>query len=203
MTNFITSLATLKSTLTDYSHRTDLTIYMDLFIELAEAEINRLLRVPEMEKRVFQTVSDSYIELPSDFLELRNIQIGARQSPSRMTLVQLDKNQESTELSYAITGNQLEIRPTILPADPVEVEINYYAKVPEILDPAYAIPDNDSVILNYPHLYLYASMIEISLFNQDDARVELWNTKFNDKIMSANEARELYLYNGATLSVRS
>ena len=203
MINQITSLATLKAMIVSYTHRDDLTDVLDMFVELAEARINRVLRVPEMEKRVYQSISDSYVEVPTDFLELRNIQLGNREPPSKLTLQQLDANRNSTELSYAITGNQIEIRPTVQSDDPVEIEINYYAKVPEILDVSYQIPDNDSVILNYPHLYLYGCMVEASLFTQDDARVEMWNSKFDSELAVANSVRETYLYNGATMSVRS
>jgi hypothetical protein len=160
-----------------------------------------------MEKRSFRTATDSFVVLPSDFLQLKSFQIQNRVSPSNFTLTQLDKNKDSQELSFSITGCQLEIRPTIQFDDPVELEINYYAKVPEILDENLVIDPNDypngTVLSNYPHLYLYGCMIEISLWTQDDARIKLWQSRFEQEIVFAHEATEMYLRNGAPLAVRS
>ena len=199
----ITNLTALKDMIRNYSHRKDLDSLFNFFIELAETRINRSLRVAEMEKRSTTSATDSFVELPADFLELRNIQLGDRVPANFKSLQQLDINRNSTEIMYSITGNHLEIRPDIQSDDPIDVEINYYAKVPSvILDPAdMSTSPEYKVFQNYPMLYLYACMLEIALYIQDDNRIDIWEKKFNQEIEFNNESSQKGLYSGSVATI--
>lgn len=70
----VTNQATLRTTVADWLNRSDLTnAQLDQFIEIGEAKIYELLRVPALEKTVVVTVTDSRITIPSDFIELIEI----------------------------------------------------------------------------------------------------------------------------------
>jgi len=70
----VTNQATLRTTLADWLNRSDLTnAQLDQFIEMGEAKIYELLRVPALEKITLFTVTNSRITIPSDFVELIEI----------------------------------------------------------------------------------------------------------------------------------
>ena len=70
----VTNQATLRTTLADWLNRSDLTnTQLDQFIEMGEAKIYELLRVPALEKITLFTVTNSRITIPSDFVELIEI----------------------------------------------------------------------------------------------------------------------------------
>ena len=70
----VTNQATLRTTVADWLNRSDLTnAQLDQFIEMGEAKIYELLRVPALEKIVVFTVTDSRITIPADFVELIEI----------------------------------------------------------------------------------------------------------------------------------
>ena len=69
----ITNQATLRTAVSDWLNRTDLTTaQVDLFIEMAEARVYEELRVPPLEslQGFSVTTSNSSITIPSGFLEL-------------------------------------------------------------------------------------------------------------------------------------
>lgn len=79
----ITNQATLRTAVADWLNRTDLTNdQLDLFIQMAEAKVYEVLRVPPLEKmRGFSVAeSNSSISIPTGFLELielRNVKVGS------------------------------------------------------------------------------------------------------------------------------
>src|ERR1700755_589216 len=55
----------------------DLAAEVDDYIRLAEARFQRELRLRAQEQRATATVTGPYLDLPADFLELRNIQLNS------------------------------------------------------------------------------------------------------------------------------
>jgi hypothetical protein len=55
----------------------DLAAELDDYIDLAEARFQRELRLRAQEQRATATVTGAYLDLPTDFLELRNIQLNS------------------------------------------------------------------------------------------------------------------------------
>ena len=72
----LSTFSELKTEIADYCDRSDLTSQIPTFIKLAEARMNRSLRVRLMETvKLISTVGDSKrYPLPSDYLQLRTIQ---------------------------------------------------------------------------------------------------------------------------------
>ena len=67
--------AELKSNIANYLNRSDLTSYIDTFIDSTEAELNRRLRTKEMIKRATATADSQYLTVPTDWQEAINIEI--------------------------------------------------------------------------------------------------------------------------------
>ena len=68
----------LKTAVAGYLHRSDLTDVMDTFLELAEADIRRDVRVRAMEQTATGTLSGTTLALPTRFAEARNVVLSDR-----------------------------------------------------------------------------------------------------------------------------
>jgi hypothetical protein len=65
----------LKTNIAAYLNRSDLTNQLDIFIDQAEAEINRKIRTKDMVKRATAVLENQYLTLPSDWMEAINVEI--------------------------------------------------------------------------------------------------------------------------------
>jgi hypothetical protein len=102
----------------------------DTFVRLAEASLNRRLRLMEMVQVVTATAENQtpageyYVTLPDDFLEVRDVQKGS------VSLEFLDKKQDldGWHNGYTVTNS------TLLIAEGGDITLYYYAREPELSD---------------------------------------------------------------------
>ena len=72
----------LKDAIADWLDRSDLTARIPDFIALAEARINRELRIRPMEVRstMVTTADQQYFQLPGGYIQMRNMQLNTNQT---------------------------------------------------------------------------------------------------------------------------
>jgi len=185
----IATYTELKSEVADFAHRTDLTAKMDTFCLLAEALINKDLRVKEMEKREAQSFNATFYDLPTDYLEMRALEIEyhGRRNPLRQVSAQILDSSYSTATgvprAYTIAAGEIEFRPGIDVAEPYVGELTYYAKVATLTGTA-----TNTVLTGYPMIYLSAMLIQLYLFLQDDTELAKWADAFNSQVDQANKS---------------
>ena len=63
----------LKASIADFLNRSDLTDVIPDFIKLTESDLNRQLRTREMSVRTRAPLDSQYLQLPEDYLGMRNI----------------------------------------------------------------------------------------------------------------------------------
>ena len=190
----ITNYTQLKNEVEDFSHRDDLTSKMDTFCQLAEGMINRDLRTQEMEKRSAQSFNATFFSLPSDYLELKALEIehGGRRNPLRQVSPQiLDKTYSLTTgvpRAYTIQAGQIEFRPGIEATDPYTGELTYYAQVPTLTSNS-----TNDVLDKWPMIYLSGMMIQLNIYLHDDEQTALWVNAFNTQVKNANKTAGSYV----------
>ena len=134
----ITDYASLKTAIADWSHRADLTSYMDDFIRLAEQRMSGELRVRELEATATGNLSGVTLALPSDFAELRRFSITTtgKYSPEMIGADGLrSKYQTASGLPdyYALVGGNIEFERT--PDSAYAYALDYYKKPVAITSP--------------------------------------------------------------------
>ena len=74
---FFDSYTSLQATIADYLARSDLTAQIPEFIRLGEERLRRDLRIRQMIKVATTTLTtgDSTVEIPSDFLRMKDLHI--------------------------------------------------------------------------------------------------------------------------------
>jgi hypothetical protein len=173
----ITTYAQLKTALADWSNRSDLTSYLGDFITLAEARLNDMLLLKNMESEESLTLTQdqNYVTLPTGYVSdiaLWLIVDGERVLLDKVLPEQLPYHTDSTQPQrWAIDGANIRFD---CPAGEA-----YSAKFRMVK----ASNLSDSVTTNYlltkrPDVYLAACLVELARFIDDINMYEKWESKF-------------------------
>ena len=194
----------LKTSIAGYLARSDLTSQIPDFITFAENRLRRELRIRQMLKSVTTaTVSgDSTVELPSDFLEIRDfvaltnpITPISYSSPSALSNDPV-ASQVGVPKSYTILANEFLMSP--VPDGVYTLRLLYFAA------PAYLSSSNASNVFltTAPDALLYASLIEAEPYLFNDSRINTWGTMYDRAISSLVKSDEQGQYSGVPLAMK-
>lgn len=178
----------LAAQVADYLHRTDLTAQILGFIDFATRRIGRTLRTPENQVIENLALSNPHT-LPATFREMRRVWSDQSRGPIALQSLGLHAftriSKQGTPGYYTISKDQLEITPFASGT----FTLDYFVE-PDELDTG---PSTNAVLDAYPYLYLYASLIEASVFVQDEARagalIGVYNTEIDQLNRQARKAR--------------
>jgi hypothetical protein len=198
----LTTYDDLKTEIAGWMSRDDLTSRIDTFIDLFEAWANRQLRTRQMEGEANATAAE-YLALPSDFLELRDIQYQAnpRRQLQYVTPEYAD-NYDTTGTAgdpdfYTIVGNEIRLIPSPS-SSATNVRISYWKKVT-------ALSSSNStnwLLEEYPDAYLFGSLVYARAYIADMSTVAFisqgWERVMRD-IQSAGKNSNL----GGSLAIRT
>jgi hypothetical protein len=194
----------LKTSIANYLARSDLTSQISDFVTFAENRLRRELRIRQMLKSVTTaTVSgDSTVELPSDFLEVRDFVILTNpitplsySSPSALSNDPV-ASQVGVPKSYSILANDFLMSP--VPDGVYTARLLYYAA------PAYLSDSNTTNVFltTAPDALLYASLIEAEPYLFNDARINTWGTMYDRAISSLAKSDQEGQYSGVPLAMK-
>lgn len=177
----------LKTEIAGLLHRSDLTASIAGFISRAEARINRAVkpRAAETEATLTGVVSSRFIALPSGFngaIALWIEQDGERDALQNRLPEDLDiTSSNGTPCDWAIDGTNVAFDKPCESAD--TFYLRYFAK--------FALSDaapTNWMLTNVPDLYLYASMIEASMFIRDDKWIAAWTQSYTEIIKDLKDS---------------
>jgi hypothetical protein len=171
--------ANLQTAIVTWAMRTDDTEFVAAvpdFITLAEARMNRTLRISDMETTATLTPTANVCTLPADYLELRSAT--AITSP-RVPMFQVTRD-DLTEAEtgstagdprfYTLRGSSLRL----VPNGTHNVLVEYYKKVPALTNSN----TTNFVLTKAPELYLFGSLLESAPFMMDDPRLGVWGQMY-------------------------
>jgi hypothetical protein len=174
----------LVSTVESYLARTDLTSVIPTFVMLAQQRMSRDLRTREMLKVVTTTATDNTVQLPNDFLEMRELHFQGN-PPITLEYESPDKffrNQVTTTSGlpyyYTIIGYEFQFAPA--PDIEQVLQMLYYAEPTFITS---TVPTN-LYINNYPDALLYAALAEAEPYLMNDTRIQTWATMYDRAILN-------------------
>lgn len=190
----------LQASVADFLNRSDLTSVIPDFITMAEAELNRTLRVREMSVRTQAPIDSQYVKLPADFLGMRNIDL-LTDPVTPMTyknLQNLDIHRASDAtgkpIYYSIMQNNIEFSP--VPDGDYTIEIVYYQKVP-----ALSFYTTNWLLDAHPDAYLYGTLMHSAPYLQADERIGVWAGKYQQVIQQIITSDEKAKFSGSTPSI--
>lgn len=177
--------AQLKQDIADWLNRTDLETQIPAFIRLAEARINRDLRVRQMIKRAvaFTDSNDNYVTLPGDWLQARQIRAGKDDKLHVLeyfTLEEIGAGEKHLMTGrpryFNLTGNRLELFPA--PENNTEVEMVYYSRIPALSNEV----ESNWLLDLWPDVYLYGALTHTAPYLKDDERIAVWGSLYSSSV---------------------
>lgn len=176
----IANFTDLKNAVSNWLNRSDLTDRIPEFISLCEAELDRQLRTTDQLTRSTTPIASQYASLPTDFLEVRNIQLDT--SPVKrlqyLTPDRADDERRTTYRSsgepvyYTILGTNMEFVPT--PDASYTLQLSYFKKLTKLSDSNAT----NFLITSHPDIYLYGTLKHAEPFLMNDERVMVWGTLY-------------------------
>ena len=198
-----TTYSDLQATIASYLARTDLTAMIPTFIQLAETRLRRELRLRVMLKvSTTDTVAnDSTVELPSDFLEMRDLHFNT----DPITVLKYNtpsifyRNSFSTitgkPVQYTVLANEFQLAP--IPDTIYEMQMLYYAAPPYLSN-----ANTTNVFLeNCPDLLLYAALGEAEPYLMNDDRLNTWAALYQRGVDALNVSDNQGEYAGSPLTM--
>jgi len=199
----IGTYAELKTAVANWLDRDDLGDRIPEFIALAEARMNRVLRLRMMEsKYTASTVAaQRNYALPPSYVQMRNFQINT----SPITPLQYVSPEiydrlwggslGGTPQFYTIIANELQLGP--IPSSVLTMEMLFYKKISALS----GTNTTEQMLTDNPDIYLYGSLLEAEPFIMNDERVPLWSQGFQQAVSDLQEQDNKDRHSGSALRV--
>ena len=175
----------LQAEIADYLGRSDLEEHIPLFIRLAEARMNRELRLKLMERQAHADLrpGEAVISLPDRrkagnwdvFLEMRDLRLngGLVKNLDYVSLDSLPEPQTvGRPVAYSIRGRELVMTPT--PDAGYRLLLTYYAEIP----PLSGAQTSNDILLRSPDLYLYGALAASAAYTRSSIPLDLWEREY-------------------------
>ena len=200
----ISTYSELKTAVANFLARTDLTTQIPDFIQLAEARMSRELETRSQEKRATATLTanDEFVALPTDLREVREVKLNT--SPNTVleyrSPTALDSQFSGAggkPLAYSIIGDEIKFRP--IPDSAYTAEIVYIGSLSALSD----TNTTNNILSRHPDAYLSGALAEAYVYLMDDARAQLYDTKFGRAIEEIKKDEQRAHYGTGTLHMTS
>jgi hypothetical protein len=190
----------LLASVAAWAHRSDLAAVIPDMVYMVESQLNRDLRVRQMETRVTTTTADEYLTLPTDHVEIRRIQ---RNGDPDFNLEYLTPQQlvhRGTETGepyyYTLVSGQIQLWPT--PGQSYTYEIDYYAA----LNPIVTAGTN-WLLQDYPDVYLFGTLAQVANYTGNDGGLARWKPQYDEAIGKLLRYDKRERWAGTPLQVRA
>jgi hypothetical protein len=197
----LSTLAELKTSITNWSKRDDLSAFQDDIILTAEKWILRHARTRDMETAFSVLMVTGVAALPTDFLAAKYLYIDGTPtrnlqmtSAAQLILQYPDRTTGGKPFVCAVDGASLIFGP--FPDSAYTVKGTYFAKPASILSSASAF------FLANPDLYLWASLAELEPFLKNDKRIGIWAAKRDQAVQNVNAEKTGAEFSGGALVMR-
>ena len=172
----ITTYAELKTSVSNWIKRADLTSYLDDIVTLGESRIMREVRTSDMETALSGSISSGTMALPTGYLELKFAYVSAApvtwlQKKSASWIYQKYPIRSGGEVPKFIAREGTNFIFGPYPSNATIAGVYY-----KNLGPLSSNLHN--LFVNNPDLYLFACLAETEPFIKNDPRIQIWEAKY-------------------------
>ena len=205
----LSTFTELKDAIADWLDRSDLTARIPDFIALAEARINREIRIRPMEVRstMTTTAGNQYFNLPGGYIQMRNIQLNTNPTTplEYITPEMLDRLYGSSTTgkprAYTLIGDEIQLAP--IPDSAYTLEMAFYEKFTALGDGTSGTVTSNWLTKNAPDILLYGALMEAEPFIKNDERVAVWLNGYGNAIDKLQKADQRDRHSGSAMRVRN
>ena len=199
----ISTYSELKTAVANWLDRDDLADRIPEFIALAEARMNRVLRLRMMESKYTASTiaSQRNYALPASYIQMRNFQLNTSPitSLSYVSPEIYDRlwggSQGGIPQFYTIIANELQLGP--IPGSVITMEMLFYKKISALS----ASNTTELMLTDNPDVYLYGALLEAEPFVMNDERIGVWAQGFEKAIVDLQEQDNKDRHSGSALRV--
>lgn len=192
--------AELKTAITNWSKRGDITSYLDDVIQMGEKYLFRKIRTRDMETALSVTIASGVATIPTDYVAMKYAYVdGSPTQPLQM------KSAQWIQLNYPERSSSG--KPAFMSADAGNFIFGPYPDSGYTIKGIYfkrltAVSSSaNALFTNNPDVYLFAALAELEPFLKNDKRIGLWVSKRDQLIMDINKENDESLYSGGPLSM--
>jgi hypothetical protein len=195
----ITNYAELQTSVANWLKRSDLTNLIPDFITLAEAALNRMLRVRQMSSVYSRTVGSNVIQLPDDFLEADHIELDGNTltfTPKYYAESSTINSGRWSDRLYTMIGDQIWLMTTV--GTNSVFRMWYFQR----LVPLSTEEPINWLLEDAPDVYLFGALIQAEPYMKNDARIATWQGLYNDCVANMAQADNRARTHGSALVMR-
>lgn len=196
----LSTFTELKAALATFSGRTDQTTNWPDFITLAEAQMERELRVRPMLIRADATINEEFEDLPEAMIEAVSFILNSTDpvvplayiDPRNLNELKFGNavvEQQSlgltginpaTPIYYTVVGPQFQFFPA--PTSSYTGELTYYQRIPPL-----SLNAQNWLLYRHPDAYLYGALVQFAIFAGDE-RLAGWSSAYTAAIEAVRAA---------------
>lgn len=155
-------------------------------VTLLEAELDRVLRVPEMIQRLLASIDKPIESLPADVVKPLVVSLvdGGRETalrPVSQDALPDWARRGGRPCVYALQGGQIRVAPS--PTEGHALRLVYYGRVPRLSVPTSCT----ATLAAYPDLYLWGTLKNLAAYTGDE-RLPAWTELFVAAVAQANRS---------------
>jgi hypothetical protein len=183
----INTVTTMRLAVGSFLNRSDLTSLIPDFLELAQARLNRDVRVPQMLTRSdLATIDAQYEDVPTGWLETVRYSLLTTpvQQLKYLTPEEMDYTRQSLggstgrPLYYSVIGDDFEFLPT--PGEAYAASHLYYT--------ALDLTTTNWLLTSHPDVVLYGALCEAEPYVMNDERLPMWKAKYDQALASLHRS---------------
>lgn len=208
----VVDYASLKQAILDFSHRSDLTSYVDYFIQDAQSEINDDILdqnlgngIRAMESAFTGTITAGTIGVPGDWLAPKGLQLVISTNIQPLSFVQAEalyqmypnRGANGIPAYVARDGNTLVFGPS--PDSGYNVIGTYYAAAPLLS----VSQTTNWMVLQAPMMLLAACLVKAAKFLKDSDGLQMWGGEYAEKLSALIQRDKAEKYSSGTLAVQA
>lgn len=174
---------TLKTTLLAWLNRPEVEQFVPTFIEMAESEMNRRLRVRRMIGRATATIDSEYGTQPSDFLGVKTFTLSGTPKvelqyldPDAFNAQRIYEDNGGRPKFYTIEGREFRYLP--VPSEEYTGSLTYWEKLDALSD---TVPTN-WIIADHPDAYVYGALSHAAAFLGGHPSGQAWRDAFDAQL---------------------
>lgn len=202
------TLLDLRGRVRAWSNRKDLSDeLLNDFINIAQARLNRLLRVPPLEaEATLSPDAEGIVRVPREYLEMISVwytdATGRRVSLDRKDAAyskELASASKGCPRFFARQGYDIQLSPVPQDSVPDSLELYYYAS----LQPLTQDTDINWFTEDAPEVLLYGALTELSLYLRDEIGAGQWEAKFQNHSAEIQNMEDTAMWSGGTLAINA
>lgn len=173
----ITNYGELKTAISNWSIDNNLSDRIPEFIALCESRVRSDIELVSQEVTETLAISSELTAYNPGLIQVKRLNIQGNppnilQYRTNQQISLLDYSEVGKPKFYTITGDNIRVYPT--PNQAYTADITYTKALDAFVDDA----DTNYILSNFPGVYLYGSLLELSKYVQDNEETERYSTLY-------------------------